>query len=375
MLVAAEKGLGAGVATARAVLAGEPCALSPTEWQDLAMHAAESNAFLEPWFAKPALRHLREGTEVWQVEARSGALLTGLMHLSLHKGYGRMPVNYLGNWTHYQCFMGTPLVRAGHEAGFWDSVLALLDGADWAPNFLSLSGIEAHGPVHQALVRSGRDCAVVHRNSRALLKSELETEAYLEASLRGKKRKELRRLANRLGEIGKVEFRVCDGSDLTAWCDAFLALEASGWKGSDGAALGNTAETRAFFCEMMAGAQAAGRLDFQRLDLDGRAIAMLINFRTPPGSWSFKITFDEALARFSPGVMIELENLKRVLSDPDIDWMDSCAVEGHPMIDRLWMERREIVQLTVPLAGAKRRIVHGLCRAAESGSAWLKALI
>jgi hypothetical protein len=54
--------------------------------------------------------------------------------------------------------------------------------------------------------------------------------------------------------------------------------------------------------------------------------------------------------------------------------MDSCAVEGHPMIDRLWMERRDIVQLTVPLAGAKRRIVHGLCRAAESGSAWLKAL-
>jgi CelD/BcsL family acetyltransferase involved in cellulose biosynthesis len=374
MLVAADKGLGAGAATARAVLAGKACAPPVNEWQDLAANASETNAFLEPWFAKAAIAHLREGSDVWQIEVRTDTLLTGLMHLSLHKGYGRIPVNYLGNWTHYQCFMGTPLIRAGHETGFWEAVLALLDSADWAPNFLSLSGIEAHGPVHQGLVRSGRACAIVHRHERALLRSELDGEAYLEASLRGKKRKELRRLANRLSEMGTVAFRVFDGEGLEDWCEAFLSLEASGWKGAEGAALGNTKETRAFFAEMMAGAQTAGRLDFQRLDLDGRAIAMLINFRTPPGSWSFKIAFDEELSRFSPGVMIELENLKRVLADPDVDWMDSCAAEGHPMIDKLWMERREIVQLTVPLAGAKRRIVHQLCRAAEIGSQQIKRL-
>jgi hypothetical protein len=125
---------------------------------------------------------------------------------------------------------------------------------------------------------------------------------------------------------------------------------------------------------MMKGSLEAGRLEFQRLDLDGRAIAMLVNFLTPPGSWSFKIAFDEDLARFSPGVMIELENLPRVLGHPDIDWMDSCAAENHPMIDKLWRERREIVQITLALAGAKRRAVHALCRVAENGSAMIKSI-
>jgi hypothetical protein len=111
------------------------------------------------------------------------------------------------------------------------------------------------------------------------------------------------------------------------------------------------------------------------LDLDGRAIAMLINFRTPPGSWSFKIAYDETLSQFSPGVLIELENLKRVLEDPEIDWMDSCAVENHPMINSLWGERRAIVQVSVPLSGVRRSAVFRACRAAETVSAAVRRVL
>ena len=42
-------------------------------------------------------------------------------------------------------------------------------------------------------------------------------------------------------------------------------------------------------------------------------------------------------ARFSPGVLIQLENLK-ILDRGDVAWMDSCAVQDHPMIDSLWTE-------------------------------------
>jgi hypothetical protein len=99
---------------------------------------------------------------------------------------------------------------------------------------------------------------------------------------------------------------------------------------------------------------------------------MLINFRTPPGSWSFKIAYDEDLARFSPGVLIELENLAKVLNDPEIDWMDSCAVQDHSMINSLWAERRSIIQLSVPLSGARRQLIYRTCHAAEQTSAWLR---
>jgi hypothetical protein len=45
------------------------------------------------------------------------------------------------------------------------------------------------------------------------------------------------------------------------------------------------------------------------------------------------------------------------------------------MINSLWAERRRIVQVSVPLAGASRRMIYNACRAAETGSAQLRRLL
>jgi hypothetical protein len=130
----------------------------------------------------------------------------------------------------------------------------------------------------------------------------------------------------------------------------------------------------AFFRDAIAGAQAAGRLEFLRLALDGRPIAMLVNFFAPPGGFTFKIAFDEENARFSPGVLIQIDNLA-VLERPDVAWMDSCAVEDHPMINSLWTERCSIVRVTIPLAGRRRLALYAGARALETGSAALRRLL
>ena len=177
------------------------------------------------------------------------------------------------------------------------------------------------------------------------------------------------RLFNRLGELGTVATRrLGPGDDLTPWCDAFLALERSGWKGAVGSALGSSDGSEHFFRDAVAGARAAGRLEMLRLDVGERPIAMLVNFLSPPGAFSFKIAFDEAYARFSPGVLIEIENLA-VLGRGDIAWMDSCAVEDHPMINSLWGERRTIVRVTTPFRRVRSRALFALCRTAERASA------
>lgn len=347
-------------------------------WSALARAAGEPNPFFECWYLKPALTCLRDGQQVWLALAWDGAELCGILPLSIQPNYGRMPARHMGNWTHYQCFMGSPLIRAGRETDFHIALLKALDATPWVPGFLSLTGLERDGAVHHGLVEAaaamGRPAPIVHQRERALLQSALEGEAYLEANVRAKKRKEWRRLGYRIAELGTlVSTTLDDESDLADWCDVYLSLEAAGWKGTRGAAFANAAATRAFFHTMMAGAWATGRLEVLRLDLNGEAIAMLINFRTPPASWSYKIAFDERLSRFSPGVMIEIENLMRVLADPEIDWMDSCAVEDHPMINSLWAERRQIVQVSVPLCGIKRRATYALCRAAEEASARARA--
>jgi hypothetical protein len=81
---------------------------------------------------------------------------------------------------------------------------------------------------------------------------------------------------------------------------------------------------------------------------------MLASFLTAPGSYSFKTSFDEEYARYSPGLLLQIENLA-LLGDPDIAWCDSCAAADHPMIERIWRDRREIVWLSIGMGRGPRR--------------------
>jgi CelD/BcsL family acetyltransferase involved in cellulose biosynthesis len=356
----------------------EVAVLIGPEWAALAREAAEPNSFAEPWFVIASLATIDPAREPRIVEVRRGERLIGLVPLMIEDHYGRSPVRIVQNIWHHHMFLGTPLVRAGEEEAFWIALLDLLDAADWAPNFLHVRALVEDGPVHRGLVAAaaarGRACPAVHREVRALLASDLGARAYYERTVRSKKRKEIRRLRSRLEELGSLRVRRLEREqDLDAWCGAFLDLERSGWKGQAGTALACHAGTEVFFRSAIAGAWAAGRLDFLRLDLDERPIAMLVNFVAPPGSFSFKTCFDEEYARFSPGVLIQVENLA-LLDRRDIGWMDSCAVQDHPMIDSLWSGRRPIVRVTVRLKGARRTLIHAACRLLETGSTMLRRL-
>jgi CelD/BcsL family acetyltransferase involved in cellulose biosynthesis len=343
------------------------------EWQQLAADAAEPNSFQEPWFAAAGLEHLTGDGDIRLVAVRDERLI-GVIPLCVRNDYGRMPAANVRNWRHHNDFLGTPLVRRGREAEFWRILLLHLDGAPWAAGFLHITGLVENGPVHAGLAEAasalGRPAPITNRRVRAALSTPLSPAEYLEATVRKKKRKELKRLANRLAELGTVTSRTLQPcEDLTSWCDDFLELERRGWKGRAGSALASHAATEAFFRKVALGAAAAGRLQIRRLDLDGKAIAMLVNFLAPPGSFSFKIAFDEHYARFSPGVLLQLDNLD-ILEGGEIAWMDSCAAENHPMIDSLWAERRTVVRLSVPLDGVRRRLAFACWRAIEAG--WAK---
>ena len=346
------------------------------DWIALADEASEPSSFAEHWFVAASLATLASGHEPRLIEVRRGGRLTGILPVAIERFYGRTTVRFVQNWCHHQMFLGTPLIRSGEEAAFWSAILDTLDAADWAPNFLHLRGLVENGPVHHALAEAaaarGRGCATVHREARALLAGGLDSRTYFERTVRAKKRKEIRRLQSRLAELGQVRVRRVESADaLPAWCDAFLALEKASWKGRVGTALACAPETEAFFRAAVAGALAAGKLDFLRLDLDDRPVAMLVNFLGAPGAFSFKTCFDEEYSRFSPGVLIQLENLK-ILDRGDIVWMDSCAVPDHPMIDSLWSGRRDIVRVTVRLKGFRRSLVFAICRALEIGRGALR---
>ncbi|MDQ4419213.1 GNAT family N-acetyltransferase [Sphingobium sp. DEHP117] len=340
---------------------------SAQEWRALAECAAEPNPFYHPAILVPALRHLDEGAQVRMVDARdAGGRLIGLMPVMTKAHHARYRVKHSANWMHGQCFFGAPLMLAGAEAQAWSAILATLDQAGWAGHFLHFDGLDADGPVAAALkslcAAQGRGCKRIASHERALLRSSLDADAYWQTHVRAKKRKEIRRLINRLEELGHVTHRrFAEGDGASQWAEDFITLEGAGWKGAEGTALGNARATRAFFRDAIANAAQDGLLDMLRIDIDGAPIAMLVNFRLGRGAFSYKIAFDETFARFSPGILIEIDNLRAALSDPDLDWMDSCAAPNHPMIDGIWAERRRIVQYRVALGGGGAR---GLARRA-----------
>lgn len=347
-------------------------------WDALAHDASEPNVFLERWFMEPSLAHLPHPDGLRLAFVWDGIELIGISAFFIARRYGRMVLPHVQTWSHYHSFLGTPLVRKGKEHQFWSQLLRALDATDWADGLLHLTGLVDGDRLHESLLttckKMGRACDTVHVSERALLQSDLSAAAYYETNVRKKKRKEIGRLKSRLAELGAVEFETAETeAQALSFADQFLYLELRGWKGKAGSALLCLPETDAFFRSVIDGAWSAGKLEIQRLSVGGNPIAILVNFIALPGSFSYKIAFDETYARFSPGVLIQLENL-RCLERKGFGWMDSCAVENHPMINSLWAERRKVIRVSIPLGGLKRGMVFRLCRTAEESWAQLKRL-
>lgn len=357
-----------GSATRRQRERPQVCLLSPAEaaepafiaaWEALASRAAEPNPYFEPWFVLPSFEQFGSEPRASLFAHFVGGELVGVLPLARHRHYYGHRVPHVAAWQHHNAFCGAPLVAKGEERDFWRALLAQLDSQSGNALFLHLSELPADGPVKAALdtvlSEQRRRAVTVEAGERAMLASDLGPEAYFEASMSAKKRKELRRQHKRLSEEGELTFhRSSDAEDIAEWIADFLALEAAGWKGEEGSALASAAATRAFFTDALTRAAQVGRLERLAMRLDGKAVAMLANFVTPPALFSFKTAFDEDYAKLSPGLLIQIENLQ-LLSRDDITWADSCAAQGHSMIERIWREKRRIVSRNVAIGGPIRR--------------------
>ena len=340
-------------------------------WDALALCASEPNPFHESWYLLPALRALDPAASVRLLRFEVDGDLAGILPMRHQNRYYRWPIPQLSSWVHGNCFLGQPLVARGLESAFWRTFLDWADRNAGRALFLHLPQMPLQGPIYDALqavlAEQGRQAALVHREERAMLASAQSPEAYFEASLSAKKRKELRRQFARLSELGELRFeRRLDNSDLTPWIDHFLALEHSGWKGAQGSALASHQATISLFRKALSGAAARGRLERLTLWLDDQPVAMLASFITVPGAFSFKTAFDERYSRYSPGVLLQRENLE-VLGRSDVTWTDSCAAADHPMIDHIWRERRAVGRLSIAIGGKLRRAAFARLVRAELG--------
>lgn len=345
---------------------------SVARWDALAQWAAEPNPFHEAWFLLPALRAFDPDAQVRLLCFQADGELAGLLPVHREWNYYGYSLPHWRGWRHPNGFLGQPLVAKGFEMLFWQELLRWADRNAGTALFLHLPQLPAEGPLQRALKQvlasERRLGVVVQREERAMLASPLTPEEYLEDSLGAKKRKELRRQHRRLAEEGTLEVeRLETPLGVAEWAREFLALELGGWKGRAGSAMASDPRTETLFVEALAGAARRGKLERLAIRLDGRAIAMLATFISAPGAYSFKTAFDEGYARFSPGVLLQRENLD-LLERGEVAWTDSCAAADHPMIDHFWRERRAITSVNLAVGSTPRRALFHLLAKRERGT-------
>jgi CelD/BcsL family acetyltransferase involved in cellulose biosynthesis len=315
-------------------------ALEPA-WQDLADAAAEPNAFYEPWALLPAIDAYRAGANLEVLVASTvqhgQRSLCGLFPIAYRRGRAEL-------WKHRSCYLSTPLLRRGFAGA---ALRCLFDHLERRTGLVRLDDVPGDGPFKTALVdelnRRIWPSLVPHWYTRALFQRAASAEHFLSGALNGKRRKELRRQRTRLAEQGRLE--VCElhhDENPAPWIAEFLELEAKGWKGRSEVAAAHHPGDRSYLEEMTARAHRRGRLLMMALRLDGKAIALKHNLLAGDGSFAFKITFDESFARYSPGVLLELDNIERLHRQPGLRWMDSCAAPNRFMINHLWPARRQM---------------------------------
>jgi hypothetical protein len=319
-------------------------------WWQLSGNTLVPNVFYDPWMLLPAVERYSQPERLRFVlvfgpaDSDNIEPLWGFFPLELQDKCLHLPIRTLAFWQHRNCHLTVPLI-------FADKVWEVLDGFwRWFErnplgcHILDTNFLPAEGRFHAVWTdfAIGRSSIMLRDFPRAFLAASGTASSYISAAFSKKHYDEYLRQERRLAELGKLEYRqVEDPAAVDAWLDEFLELEAAGWKGGEGgAAFSKREEDSTYFREMTHRGFGLDRVMLLSLTLNGKAIAMKHNLQSGDGSFALRIAYDESYAKYSPGVLLELDNIRRVFAHPQVKWQDSCAKPRHVMANRIWRERR-----------------------------------
>jgi len=200
-------------------------------------------------------------------------------------------------------------------------------------------GAFAHA-LNTVLARQGRAGTAFGRHERALLAAGTQRQGHLERAISGDRRKKLRRQRRLLADIAPLTLATTwDAGGIEAALQDFLVLEAGGWKGLAGTAIVNDPAIQHFVRSAVMALAADGQVRIDRLLFNCAAIATTVPLTSGDTAWCWKIAYNEAHVRSSPGVQLVCDLTDSLLAEPRAPRVDSCASPRHPMIDHVWRER------------------------------------
>jgi CelD/BcsL family acetyltransferase involved in cellulose biosynthesis len=339
-------------------IAARPQSLTPLTqidagaWRALAARAAEPNGYYLPDWELAVNASVPGRTGASALAAWHDERLVGLLPVVSMRQACRIPLPALVSAHPYGTLCSPPL---DHDMAV-DAAATLMQAARKSgARALVLREVALDGAAMKAFNSVLRDEGLRGRllqwHLRASLDATRDADEVLRDALGAKKLKELRRQRHRLAEHGAVTFEVARSpQEVATALEAFLTLEASGWKGTRGTALAQV-EGDAIFIRRATGALAAsGNCEIVTLRAGATPVASGIVLRHQSRAFFFKLGVDERFAKFSPGVQLTLDLTRHLCADPDITSADSTASADHPMINPIWRGRFAIGDVLIPLA-------------------------
>jgi hypothetical protein len=250
----------------------------------------------------------------------------------------------------------TPLLPPGREH---ENLVALFDAVreDRAlPKVIVAQNVIAEGSVWQALLSLHESRTVEMTTLKAWERSILlrsaaaDGETYLAQSLSGSTRKRLRAKRRTLENHGSLVLNFHETQeDISSGFAAFLALEASGWKGKSGTALHQHPQDASYVSAVLQSLASLQRAFVATLSTGERIIAAGLFLRSGGEVTFWKTAYDETLAKESPGVIFDTMLTEHFYQQPWFTLLDSASDDTVDPAGLIWKQRRKMARVVVDL--------------------------
>jgi len=152
-------------------------------------------------------------------------------------------------------------------------------------------------------------------------------------------RNNLNKAGNKVARLRDVEFRFAGASTASREdFNNFLAAEASGWKGREESAIAKSPRHVEFYATLVRRLGEAGWLEWQFMTGDGCTLAANLAIRMPRSVILWKLGYNDAYSRCSPGSILLEELVKREAAARSIEEINLTT--NQPWYDNWEMRRR-----------------------------------
>ncbi len=326
------------------IIGRESLAALLPQWKALSERSADDNAYYSPAYAMALLETVSAKDKVRFLTVRDGASLVAF--LPFQTSPMRWPPFGVAGlaWQSPHTYTCAPLLDRDLAYETADTLVTAL--MSMRPGTWMFPRMNTGSTTVAALVAAFERRLLKHRFiepfKRAVVGHGPSFDEHLKKNVASKRRRELARNRRRLSEVGHLRHRfVTGGPDLEKAVEAFLSIEAAGWKGHGGTALQCRPDSLAF--ARKAFTENPGCMADMLL-LDDKPIAVSLMVKSGRTGFTVKCAYDETYRNYGAGLLLEEDALRNFLDGNFVDRLDS-GTNGSHVIDGLWPESIEVGDL------------------------------